>query len=54
MLWLVLLAAALAILALLYGLFRWASGDPEIDRQDTKQRFQAEQDFRALRRAGKL
>ncbi len=54
MLWLGLLALALAVIVLLIGVFRWASADPNIDREAAKERFQVEQAWRALRRAGKL
>ncbi len=37
---------------LLYGLFRWASSDEGIDRELAKERFQAEQELRSLRRSG--
>ena len=48
-----LLAAAVAVV-LLAGLLRWALTDPDADRDAAKDRFQAEQDWRALRRSGKL
>lgn len=51
MFWWFLLAIA-AVLLSLYGLFRWASGDPAIDREITKERFHAEQDWRGVRRSG--
>ena len=37
---------------LLYGLFRWASSDEDIDRELSKERFRAEQELRGLRRSG--
>lgn len=40
-----------AIVILLYGLFRWASTDPEVDREIAKERFRAEQDWRGLHRS---
>jgi hypothetical protein len=40
------------VMLLLYGLFRWAVGAPEIDGQIAKDRFREEQDWRALRRSG--
>ena len=49
-----LLAFAVVCLILLYGLFHWASADPGIDRDIAKDRFQAEQDWRAVRRSSKL
>jgi hypothetical protein len=49
------LAGVLFVVPLLfYGLFRWASSDPAIDREIAKQRFRAEQDYRALRRSGRI
>jgi uncharacterized membrane protein len=47
-----LIVLTVAVLFLLYGLFRWASKDPGIDREIAKQRFQAEQDLRSLNRSG--
>lgn len=49
-----LLAFAVLAVVLLAGLLRWALTDPDIDRATDKDRFQAEQDFRDLRRSGKL
>jgi hypothetical protein len=49
-----LLAFAVVAVILLAGLLRWALTDPDIDRDAAKDRFQSEQDFRALRRSGKL
>jgi hypothetical protein len=37
---------------LLYGLFRWASSDPGVDRELAKERFRTEQELRGLRRSG--
>lgn len=54
MLWWGLLAIAITTLILLFGVFYWAFADPEIDRDIAKERFQAEQDWRALRRSSKL
>jgi hypothetical protein len=48
------LAAGVALLLGLIVVFRWASGDEGVERQATKERFQAEQGLRGLRRAGKL
>jgi hypothetical protein len=50
--WALLAFAVLAVL--LAGLLRWALTDPDIDRDIAKDRFQSQQDFRALRRSGKL
>jgi hypothetical protein len=49
-----LLAVAVAAVVLLAGLLRWALTDPDADRDAARDRFQAEQDWRALRRSGKL
>jgi len=35
----------------LYGLFRWASADPGIDAETSRQHFRSEQDWRGLRRS---
>jgi hypothetical protein len=51
--WWGLFAFVLAIPFLLYGLFRWASADPGIERDIAKDRFRAEQEGRALRRSGR-
>jgi hypothetical protein len=53
-LWWGLLAFAVLAVVLLVGLLRWAFTDPDIDRDVAKDRFQSEQDFRSLRRSGKL
>jgi len=47
-----LIVLTVAVLFLLYGLFRWASKDPGIDREIAKQRFQAEQDLKGMHRSG--
>jgi hypothetical protein len=46
-----LVALAVAIPFLLFGLFRWASADPGIDREISTERFRAEQESRWLRRS---
>ena len=51
MFWGGLILLTVAVLFLLYGLFRWASKDPGIDREIAKQRFLAEQDLRGLHRS---
>ena len=51
MFWGGLIVLIVAVLFLLFGLFRWASKDPGIDREIAKQRFQAEQDLRGLHRS---
>jgi hypothetical protein len=50
--WWALIAIAVAVPSLLYGLFRWASADPGIDAERAKERFRAEQDRRGLQRSG--
>ncbi len=50
--WWFLLAIAAAIGLFFYGLFRWASADPAIDAEAAKERFDAEQDWRGVRRSG--
>ena len=52
--WWAMLAFAVLAAVLLAGLLRWALTDPDIDRDADKDRFQSEQDFRALRRSDKL
>jgi hypothetical protein len=49
--WWALAAFAIAIPFLLFGLFRWASADPGIDRQLSSERFRAAQESRWLRRS---
>ena len=46
------LIAIIAAGLLLYALYRWAAGAPEIDDEIAKERFRAEQDWRGLRRSG--
>lgn len=50
--WWMLIPIAAVIVITLYGLFRWASGAPEIDAEIAKQRFREEEDWRGLRRSG--
>jgi hypothetical protein len=50
--WWILIAIAVIVLLSLYGLFRWASAAPGIDVEADKEHFQAEQDWRGLRRSG--
>ncbi len=50
--WWILIPIAAAALLVLYGLFRWASAGPEIDAEAAREHFRAEQEWRALRRAG--
>ena len=54
MFWWALLACGVAGLLILLGIFAWISADPGIDRDISRARFRDEQDYRALRRAGKL
>lgn len=49
-----LLAVAVVAAVFLAGLLRWALSDPDIHRDIAKDRFQSEQDWRSLRRSGKL
>lgn len=51
MLWWVLIAIAVAVPFVLYGLFRWASADPGIDVESAKERFRTEQDWRGMHRS---
>ena len=50
--WWLLIPIAAVIVICLYGLFRWASGAPEIDMEETEEHFRAEQDWRGLHRSG--
>lgn len=50
--WLVLIPIAAVIGISLYGLFRWASGAPELDVDDAREHFREEQDWRGLHRSG--
>lgn len=43
---------AATILLAVYGLYRWASADPEIDAEIAKEQFREQQDWRSLRRSG--
>jgi hypothetical protein len=56
MFWWVLAAVVLVVPILFFGLYLWASSDPEIDREiareRARERFQAEQELRWLRRSG--
>jgi len=51
LIWWGLLAVAVAIPLLLFGLFRWASADSAIDRVSSRERFRAQQEIRWLRRS---
>ena len=53
MFWWGLAVLVLVIPLLFYGLFRWASADPGIDREVAKDRFRTEQESRVLRRSDK-
>jgi hypothetical protein len=57
MFWWALVVIILLISFLFLGVYLWASSDPaidrEIDREVAKNRFRAEQEYRALRRSGK-
>jgi hypothetical protein len=50
--WWMLIPIAAVIVISLYGLFRWASGAPEIDVEEARERFRAERDWRGLHRSG--
>ncbi|HET8925310.1 MAG TPA: hypothetical protein VFN26_20170 [Candidatus Acidoferrum sp.] len=54
MFWWGLLALAVATVIFVAALLRWMLTDPDRDHEIAKDSFQAEQDFRALRRSGKL
>ena len=45
---------AVVAAVLLAGVLRWALTDPDADQDIAKERFESEQDWRALRRSGKL
>jgi hypothetical protein len=51
MFWWGLAVFVLMIPALFYGIYRWASSDPSIEREIAKERFRAEQELRWLRRS---
>lgn len=50
--WWMLIPIAAVIVISLYGLFRWASGAPELEVEDARERFRGEQDLRGLHRSG--
>ena len=50
--WWMLIPIAAVIVITLYGLFRWASGAPEIDMENGRDHFREEQDWRGLHRSG--
>jgi len=54
MFWWGLVVFVLVVPFLFYGFFRWASSDPGIEREFAKDRFRAEQEWRALRRSGRI
>jgi len=49
--WWSLAAVVIAIPFLLFGIYRWASGDAGVDREIAKDRFRAEQELKWLRRS---
>jgi len=49
--WWIVIPIAAAIVVALYGMFRWASGDPKIDEETAREHFRSEQDWRGLRRS---
>jgi hypothetical protein len=50
--WWVLIPISAVVGIFLYGLFRWASGAPEVDVESDREHFHAEQEWRGLRRSG--
>ena len=50
--WWMLIPIAAVIGISLYGLFRWASGAPEIDVENATEHFREGQDWRGLHRSG--
>ena len=50
--WWMLIPIAAAVVIALCGLFRWASGAPEIDLENVRDHFREEQDWRGLHRSG--
>ena len=52
--WLGIVACAVAAVAALLGLLHWILTSPGIAHDLAKDRFRVQQDYRALRRAGKL
>jgi len=50
--WWMLIPIAAVIVISLCGLFRWASGAPEIDVENARERFREEEDWRGLHRSG--
>jgi len=50
--WWVLIPIAAVVVVSLYGLFRWASGAPEIDVEDAREDFREEQAWHGLHRSG--
>jgi hypothetical protein len=53
MFWWCLIVFVLVSPFLFYWFYRWTSSDHDIDHQIAKERFQAEQEWRALRRSGR-
>lgn len=49
--WWIVIPIAAAVVTALYGLFRWASGDPGIDDEEAREHFRTEQDWQGLRRS---
>ena len=50
--WWMLIPIAAVIGISLYGLFRWASGAPEIDVENADEHFREDKEWRGLRRSG--
>ena len=49
--WWMLIPIAAVVVITLYRLFRWASGAPEIEVENAREDFRAEQDLRGLHRS---
>ncbi|HKN74645.1 MAG TPA: hypothetical protein VJW94_05680 [Candidatus Acidoferrum sp.] len=54
MFWWGMLGIAVAAVVALFGLFHWILTDPDADRDIAKEHFRVQQEYRALRRAGKV
>jgi len=52
--WMGILACAMLAVVALFGLLHWILTGPGIAHDLAKDRFRVQQDYRALRRAGKL
>jgi hypothetical protein len=52
--WWALTGGTVVVLLFLLGLFLWISSDPGVEKELASNRLRAEQEYRALRREGKL